>query len=481
MISGIKIGQESASEIKIDQESAQEWSEYELQDVSLGDKRLDWRLRDTAAKLIARPHGSINRVCEDWADTKAVYRLFDNEKTTPEKIRSPHYKRTRERVAAHEIALAIQDTTYLDYSHHPKKQGIGPLGTERQKNLRGMVMHATLMTTTSGLPLGIASQSIWSRGEERKQLTPAERRRLPIEEKESYKWLTALTETVELMPAGTQIVTVGDSESDIFELFNHAIHELHTDLLVRAGQDRSVVEPEVGRINALIASREIAGYLTVQVPRQNQQPKRKAIVTVRHSRIVLRAPQYLRKRMPNLPIYAVLVQEENPPEGVEALSWLLLTTVPVLSLEDAVERIQWYRQRWQIEVYHKILKSGCQVEKSQLATAERLLPLIALFSIIAWRLFWITHISRHDPEAPCTVILTNHEWRALYAFTHKHDLPPAQTPTVRDAVRWIAQLGGFLARRHDGEPGVTVIWRGWRRLSDISASWLIFHPQDTCG
>jgi hypothetical protein len=454
--------------------SLQEWCEYELESVSLGDKRLNWRLLDTVAKLSSRPHGSISQACEDWADTKATYRLFSNEKTTAEKILLPHRERTRERVAAHELVLGVQDTTFLDYSHHPKKQGMGPIGTTQQPNLRGMVMHSTLMLSPEGVSLGLASQKIWSRDETPKQMDADERRQIPIEDKESYKWITGLDETVAFMPDGTRLVTVGDSESDIFELFNHAVVDLKTDLLVRAGQDRCVVEPEVGTIKAIMAERKVMGYLKVQVPKRDQLPKREAIVSVRYSRVVLKAPRHLRSRMDNLPIYAVLVQEEDPPADAEPLNWLLLTTVRVLCLEDAVERIQWYRQRWQIEVYHKILKSGCQVEKSQLKTAERLQPLIALFSIIAWRLFWMTHIARHAPDEPCTMILADHEWRALYAYTHKHDRIPAQIPTVQEALLWIARLGGFLARRNDGPPGVTVIWRGWQRLADISSSWLIF-------
>jgi hypothetical protein len=454
--------------------SAQEWCEYELQGVSLGDKRLDWRLIDTAAKLSSQTCGSISQACDDWADTKATYRLFDNKKTTAKKILQPHQERTCERVAEHKRVLAVQDTSFLDYSHHPGKQGMGPIGSTQQPKLRGLVMHSTLMMTPEGLPIGVASQAIWSRDETPKQMSAEDRRQVPIEEKESNKWLIALKQTVALMPSETHLVTVGDSESDIFELFNLAVRELKTDLLVRAGQDRSVIEPEVGRISTIMSDRKIRGHLKVQVPKREQLPKREAIVSVRYSRVVLKAPRHLKRRMDNLPIYAVRVQEENPPEEVEPLSWLLLTTVPVLTLDDAIERIQWYRQRWQIEVYHKILKSGCQVEKSQLATAERLLPLIAVFAIIAWRLFWMTHIARNEPDAPCTTVLTDHEWRALYAFTHKRNPVPDLVPTVQEVLLWIARLGGYLARRNDGPPGVTVIWRGWQRFSDISSSWLIF-------
>lgn len=462
-------------------EQDQEWLAYELSQVSLGDKRLEWRLLDTASKLAANTMGSINQACEDWADTKASYRLFDNKKTTAEKILLPHIKRTGERIAEQPRVLAIQDTTYLDYSHHPAKKGMGPIGTTKQQALRGLVMHSTLVTTTSGLPLGLVSQEIWSREQKAKQMKADERRKVPIEAKESNKWLTALSNTVEAMPAGPQLITVGDSEADIFELFNHAVDNLQTDLLIRAAQDRSVCQPEVGRLWTILANRKIAAHLKVQVPKSKNQTKREATVSVRFAQITLKAPQHLRSRMTNIPLYGILVQEIKPPKQDQALCWLLLTTVPVVCFEDAVERIQWYRQRWQIELYHKVLKSGCQVEKSQLASAQRLLPFIALLSIIAWRLFWLTHISRHHPQAPCTTVLADHEWRSLYAFTHKFNPFTDQIPSVAEVTLWLAQLGGFLARRHDGQPGVTVIWRGWRRLADIASSWLIFHPQTTYG
>lgn len=465
--------------LEISQESNQDWLAYELSELSLGDKRLDWRLMDTAGKLAKSLTGSINQACDDWADTKATYRLFDNKKTTAEKILVPHQNRTKERIADQELVLAIQDTTYLNYSHHAQKVGLGPIGTVQQQ-LRGLVMHTVLVTTTTGLPLGLLSQQIWSRDEQAKQMTVDERRKIPIEEKESYKWLTGLSQTVEHMPAGTQVVSVGDSEADIFELLAHA-RSLQTDVLIRAAQDRCVCEPEVGRLGRILAERKIAGHLKVQVPKRQGEPKREAIVSVRYAKLTLKAPSHLRQRLADIPLYALLVLELDPPAGVTELSWLLLTTVPVHSFDDALQRIQWYRQRWQIEIFHKVLKSGCQIEKSQLAKVDRLLPLIALYSIIAWRLFWLTFISRHEPDAPCTTVLTDHEWRSLYAYTHKTNQPPAQVPSVHDTLLWIARLGGFLARRHDGQPGVTVIWRGWQRLHDISSSWLIFYPLHTCG
>jgi len=458
----------------------QEWLKDELADVSLGDVRLDWRLRDTGSKLAAQPSASINQACDDWADTRASYRLFENEKTTADKIQLPHYRRSGERAASQETVFAIQDTSYLDYTHHPATQGLGPIGT-KQQDMQGFVMHSTLLMTGTATPLGLIDQSLWVRPEAAKQMSAEQRRRLPIEEKESYKWLSALTHTVKRMPDGPRLVTIGDSEADIFELFAHA-QLLETDLLVRAGQNRSVCEPEIGLLWDTLKAQPVQGRIEVSVPARNQQPARVARLTVRFTSVKLPPPQHLDKNLEPVEFDAVLVWEEQPPAGVEApIQWLLLTTVPVSSLADAIERIEWYRLRWQIEVYHKVLKSGCRVEQAQLATKERLLPYIALCSIIAFRLFWMTMVARHDPDAPATVVLADHEWQALYAFHHKTNVLPEQPPSVAQVTTWIAQLGGFLARKSDGFPGVTVIWRGWQRLSDITSSWLVFHSYPLVG
>jgi hypothetical protein len=438
---------------------------------------------DTASKLAARPSVSINQACDDWADTKATYRLFANEKTTAAKILAPHQERTQVRMAEYERCLAIQDTTLLDYSHHPSKAGMGPIGTTQQTQ-QGMVMHSVLATTLEGLPLGVLSQQIWARDERAKQMTPTERRKLPIAEKESNKWLVALSESVQQKPVATQLITVGDAEADIFELFHHA-RQLKTDLLIRAGQERSVCEPEVGLLWPLLEKQAIVGHLAVHVAKRQAQPAREATVAVRYLSLSLKAPQHLRPLLGPAALYGILVQEVEPPAAPnghpDPLCWLLLTTVPVCAFDDAVECIGWYCRRWQIEILHKILKSGCRIEQAQLASHQRLMPLIALFSIIAWRLFWLTFLARTDPQASASAILAPHELDALYTFLHKQPMPDSLRPTVHQATRWMAQLGGFLNRKRDGDPGVTVIWRGWQRLADISAAYLAFRPPSTCG
>ena len=175
--------------------------------------------------------------------------------------------------------------------------------------------------------------------------------------------------------------------------------------------------------------------------------------------------------MPLLTVWALLVREEKPPAGVEAIEWWLLTTIPTSTVAEACERVEWYAARWWIEVYHKVLKSGCRIEARQFEQADRLKRYLALDSVVAWRVLYLTMVGRQTPNLSCSAILEEDEWQALYCFIHKVSLPPRTPPTLNEVTRWIAQLGGFLARAHDGQPGVIVIWRGLQRLQDIASTW----------
>jgi hypothetical protein len=174
-------------------------------------------------------------------------------------------------------------------------------------------------------------------------------------------------------------------------------------------------------------------------------------------------------------VQVILAQEENPPTGVEPINWLLLTTLAIASVADVVQYLRWYSYRWLIERYHYVLKSGCRVEQLQLESAARLQRALATYVIVAWRLLWITYQARAFPDQPADSVLAPHEWQALYCRIHKTPIPAKTPPTVHTCVRWIAQLGGFLGRKRDGEPGVKTLWRGLRRLHDIALTWQLSH------
>lgn len=451
-----------------------DWVTQEFRGADLSDKRLDRRLVKTAQQLARSPTAPVNEACGDWASTQAAYRLFDNPKASTQAILKPHTAATVERMAAHGgPVLAVQDTVFFSYGQHPKTRGLGPIGKSNSVGEHGLIMHNALAFTPTGVPLGVLSQQIWARPAvpdedyqekiERLQCTP-------IEEKESAKWLEALRETVARSPAGVKVITVADRESDFFE-FITAAQEQHALFLIRARTDRRLVpEDSAGSSSILEALVEtpVLGTLTVEIPGNGQRKARTARVEVRIAPVTVKAPQRRGRAkasasMEPVSVNVVAATEASPPQGSEALSWVLLTNLPVNTFEAAAEKIDWYGQRWGIETWHKVLKSGCTVEDCLLETAARLQRYLTLFSIIGVRLMHVAYLARVQPAAAATEVFSAAEIEALH-IRLSHTLPPSAPPTLREAVRMIGRLGGHLGRKCDGEPGLTVLWRGWLRL-----------------
>ena len=456
------------------------WAVEEFAAVALSDTRLNRRCQVLAGVLEQQPTMPLNQACEDWADTKAAYRFMDNPKVSPEGLLAPHCHRTVERLTAHAVVLAVQDTTFLNYTAHPQTDGLGEIGKKVQHQ-RGFGLHTTLALTPQGLPLGLLTQAFFTRPIGEAPHTPNELRKLPIEEKESYRWLEAFEQTIALTPDRVQMVTVCDREADIYEMFVLADNR-QASLVVRASADRGLVENKVQHLWAKVERQRRVGQLTVEITGNHDRPARQATVSIRFCPVTLKPPtRPAPLKLPPVTLTAILVREVHPPTTIdEPIEWLVLTNTAVSTFDDAVCVVGWYCCRWQIEVYHKVLKSGCQVEDSRLQTAGRLQNYIALMSVIAWRLHWLTYINRTNPNQPCTVVLTTPEWQALYLRIHKTSVFPKKLPTVHQVIRWMAQLGGFLGRKSDGEPGITVIWRGWQRLQDMAATWYLIvneHPK----
>jgi hypothetical protein len=451
------------------QASAPSWSRQEFAGLDLGDTRLNDRLVGIADALAGQPMSPISTACGDWSAVKAAYRFFDNDKVSPEKVLGPHFQQTVERMRVHERVFAIQDTTYLDYTAHPATQGLGPIGNGSHK-CQGVVKHTTFVISASGVPLGCLTDKVWVRDASEKR----DYKTKPLEAKESYKWIEALLQTHTRTPEGVEVITVCDREADVYEFF---VEAKASPFVIRAAQNRRS-QDTYGTLKVLMKHAPLAGEFTLEVPARQGQLARQAHLHVRFAQTRLTPPQRSdatqTENLPDVDVYLVEVIEPHPPQGIPPLHWLLLTNVKVNTYSEALQRIHWYTQRWHIEVYFKVLKSGTKVEQARLETKDRLLRYIALLSVIAWRLYWITLFNRHAPTAECTHILTENEWKALYALTHKRRTLPTQTPTVGEATVWIAKLGGFLGRKSDGMPGVTVLWRGWQRLTDISNTFALF-------
>jgi hypothetical protein len=449
------------------------WAEEEFGEAALGDVRRTARLIQLATVLGAQPSASLPAAADEAATLKAAYRFFDNDHIHADAILASHVRATTARLAAVPLVLAVQDTTYLDWTTHPATTGLGPLAAPSHQ---GLLAHTTLALTPEHVPLGLLQQQVWVRD-------PAVRRnqdhkQRPIEEKESQKWLTSLEAVIaaHAQCPSTHFVSVGDREADVYDLFLGK-RPAGVDLLVRAAWDRRV-EHDEKYLWAAMATTPVAATITIHIGRRGAQPAREAELRVRWQRITLRPPKSRAKEtLPPISVWAVWALEATPPPGVAAVEWLLLTTVPILTTADALERLEWYACRWGIEVWHKVLKSGCRIEARQLETADRLKRCLALYSVIAWRLLYATLLARAVPDAPCTVVLEEEEWHALYCAIKRVATPPSTAPTLRTAVRWIAQLGGFLGRKGDGEPGVTVLWKGWQRLVDLAHMYRIMRPK----
>jgi len=441
------------------------WSALELRHVDLGDQRLDRRLVKLVDDLLHAPEASVPQAAGGWAATKAAYRFWDNPRVDPDDIRAAHRDVTLERLGGHrhEPLLVVQDTTSFDFTHHPGTTRLGYLAHSKRS---GFWLHTALAVSAAGVPLGPLDQRTWVRdpsGLGKRAL----RNKKETADKESRRWLDALAATEAALPAGQEVVTVADREADFYDLFA-APRRPGSHLLIRAKPRRRVRHAErlLGRA---VRATEAAGTMAVELRRGDDRPPRRAVLTVRFATLDVAPPSThpRRKDLPHLRLTAILAEEEHPPAGQEPVRWWLLTTLPVTTLGDATRAVGWYALRWLVERYHYVLKSGCRIERLQLETAERLQRAVATYAVVAWRLLWLAYEARRDPGASCEAVLPPEQWRVLHQVVEKSKPLPTVPPSLREAVRQIARLGGFLARKGDGEPGVKTIWRGLRRLEDL--------------
>jgi hypothetical protein len=442
------------------------WAHWELASVWLRDPRLETRLIGIVEKLSERPESSCTEALGNRAAVVGAYRFWNNEKVQPEKILLPHAESTAMRATEYPTVLVAQDATEINLTAHPETEGTGYL----YSNTRGLLLHSLLAVSPDGLPLGLLRQFMWVRPLEDLKAGKKPRYR-PIEEKETHYWLDGLKAAEAALPHHPHVVLISDSESDIFDLFA-APRPSRIDLLVRVCRASRRIDHPAKYLRAALLASPLRGETQVKVPRVGGRSARTAKMAIRWLSLSIRAPKNDRPNRPPVRLQFILVDEIDAPKGVTPLRWILATTMPVNSLEDALCYAQWYTYRWRIERYHFVLKSGCQIEDSLLKSVEAVKRAIATYSIVAWRLLWLTYQARQTPDVACTMILEDFEWQSLCTKIYPSKPLPLQPPTLREAVRMIGQLGGFLGRKSDGEPGVKVLWRGLRRLHDISHGWL---------
>jgi hypothetical protein len=454
----------------------EDWAEQEFGQVHLGDVRLNRRLLEIARDFYGRPQAQIPQACQSRARTKAAYRFFEHPHTTMDDILEPHRKSTWQRIAENKIVLCPQDTTTLNYSTHPATENLGPIGGKKE-GIIGLVVHDTMAFSVEGTPLGLVDVQCWARDAEEFG-KKHQRKQRPIEEKESSKWLHSFQSVAEAQRhcPNTMLVNMGDREADIYELFDLALQDANgPKLLVRAQQDRLLADGQ-GHLWSAVAAQAEAGVQEIHVPRRGTLAARTARLSVRFAEVTL-TPPHIKRQYGALTLWGVLAQEMDAPQGVTPLCWMLLTTCRVTGFDQATEKLAWYTKRWGIEIYHKTLKSGCQIEERQLGDADKIEACLAIDMVVAWRVYHLTKLGREVPDVPCTVFCEEDEWKALTSFILQRPIVDGTPPTVRQYMRMVASLGGFLGRKGDGEPGTKSIWLGQQRLHDITMAYRFFVPQ----
>lgn len=443
-----------------------DWVEKEFAAAQLGDQRLLKRLKQIATDFAGQPAASIPRACGNWARTKGAYRFFDHPEVSAEKILAAHREATVERMKSAPLILAVQDTTSLNYSTHGQTEGLGPISNNRDKTV-GLLVHTTLALNAQGLALGVLQTKLWARSAAAYGQNH-QRNRKALAEKESQRWLESFAATVALAQRLPQsrVVNISDREGDIYEVFAAARAQDQVGLLVRAQHDRQLAASGQ-RLWGFVQGQPVQGTLTIQVPAKAGRASRRAELQIRYTAVEIQAPG-LKAGRASLKLWAIEARELGLPKS-KAICWRLLTNLAVESFQQAVEKLQWYALRWQIEVFHKVLKSGCGVERHQLKTRPRLEAVIALDIIVAWRVMELSRASRNAPTQKALELLSEEECWLLRRYFNKTGDPTALS--MREAVRQIAQLGGFLARKNDGEPGPFTLWRGMQRLRDMLAAY----------
>jgi len=463
-------------------QDAQSWIIEETKKADFGDQRLNKRYGNLLNHFISSPNKSIPAACKSWKETMAAYRFFNHEEVSFSDILAPHRESTLKRIKNEKIVLIPQDTTEINFSGR-KITGMGYLSG---KDSLGFYLHPALALTPERLCLGVVDMQTWTRKSlgKRKKRTPQ-----PLEEKESYCWLKGYeaANAIAMEAPDTVIISMADRGGDIYELLEKMPSETNKAYwLIRSSHDRSIVNEsgeELGlKLRETIRASKSIGEIEFHVPAgtvysrrmQNRYPRKERLVRqeVRTGTMFITKE----KKQPAIAINVVHCREIDAPNKneEERIEWFLITSYPVSNPDAAMEIVKWYLCRWQIEVFFKILKSGCTVEELQFETLKATENCIAIYLIVAWRILYLTMLGRDFPDMDCSVVFEKSEWQSVYAIVTKKS-PPDKPPRLKEIILMIAKLGGFLGRKSDGYPGPQVMWIGLQRMKDFTTSWETFY------
>lgn len=448
------------------------WSDEEFAGVDFGDRRRTRRFLRVVAAWWARLGPSVASNCQGWAEQMAGYRLFACARVTLPAVLAPHRRLTLARAAAAPVVLLAQDTTELVYAGKPIARtpgAVGPLNTLRRVGLQAHLQYAL---TPDRHPLGVLDVRLWARTALQDKARTRAHKQQPLSAKESYRWFRGYRTACALqrLVPTTQVVSLADREGDIYEVLVAAQRRpAGAAYVIRACQDRAVALGQgAGRrtqsLRLLLRLSPARGAATLTVPAGPGRTARTAMVTLHAQTVTFRPPARATGALPPVTVQAVMVREVDPPAGEAPIEWVLLTALPI-DTRPAVQRIvQYYACRWEIEVFFRLWKSGCQVEALPWHTRDRLAPCLAMCAVLAWRLHLFGRLEHTQPDAPCTVAFSDREWQVIAVLATAES--PTTPPTVRQVLRWLAQLGGFAGRRADGPPGPLVLMRGWLRVQE---------------
>jgi len=447
----------------------------EFAGIDFGSKRLEERFVKTMENLSKEPDKSIWLASGNRSEAKATYRMLSNEKLKDEEILRQTVESTNGRITESgcKVILAVQDTMLVPYDGHEKTEGIGWIS---DKTL-GVNVHSCIAVTPEGLVFGLLYQSSWTRGIRSDTSSGKDKKReRPIEEKESYRWLETMGASAKNIPEGIKVIHICDREGDMYELYELA-EKSGQSFVIRIVQNRATISGEM--IIEGTKRSDSLGSMEVKIPRNSHknQREREATLSIRAKTFEVKKP-YSRRNDKHLSdsvkMNVVYISEEQPPDGVEPIEWLLATNENVTTPEDAMKIAEYYVQRWKIERFHYVMKSGCQIEKIQQRSVDKIITVLLMYSIISIKILNMTYLARISPELPCSIIFGEDEWKILYCTANKTQIPPSEPYTIAEAVIYVAKLTGWGGAKSDGAPGLKIIWLGLSKLSFLLDSYLFF-------
>lgn len=452
------------------------WVDKEIEYCAMADKRLVGRLGKILSKLGNKPERSIPAANDSWAEIQGTYRFLDNDRVGFDDILSGHRAATQQRIKQEKVVLIPQDTTFFNFARYTLDKGMGTL---KQRESDQQLLHVSIALTPGRVNLGIVDGTLWKRPD---KVEGYHRRKLPTEEKESHRWLEHYRRACELQAAhpDTTIVSLADREGDIHDWFVLAQEtplEQQAAYIIRAKSDRRIEldEDEHTTLWQSFVGAHTVGQYSLSIPKTAKQKARDATlsVSVKSIRVVGRRNH---GKTP-VELTAVYVKEKRPPTGEKGIEWMLLTNMAVDDFNQAKTIIEWYQARWEIEVFFKVLKGGCQVEYLRLENDDRLVNCLAIYLIVGWHLHNLTMLSRQSPALSCDCLLSDIEWKTILLMKDKKK-PPKDPPPLYEVTRKLAMLGGFIGRKGDGEPGVKAIWIGYQRLMHYIEAFQIFNAME---